>query len=64
MTYRRETVTTEEVVEEPAVEPAGPAPAQGSVNINAPQGGTTEPAPATADENVAVDDGETQVNVN
>ena len=64
MSYRRETVTTEEVVEEPAVEPAGTTQNQGSVNVNAPQGGTTEPAPEATGENVAVDDGETQVNVN
>jgi hypothetical protein len=61
MTYRRETVTTEEVVEAPATEPAPPAPRPTSVNINVPQDTGT-----TVDESsggVAGDDGPTVVNI-
>jgi cytoskeletal protein RodZ len=59
MAYRRETVTTEEVVETPATEPATPAAGPSSVNINAPQ----EPGP-DAPEAPAGDATEGQTNVN
>ncbi len=61
MSYRRETVTTEEVVETPTTETTPPAASPTSVNINAPQdAGTTV---ADTSETVTVDDGQTEVNV-
>ena len=60
MTYRHETVTTDEVVEAPATEPA-PPPNATSVNINVPpEAGTT-----VDDSNgrVTVDDGPTEVTI-
>ncbi len=60
MTYRRETVTTEQVVETPATEPA-PPPSPTSVNINVPpEAGTTVDDPSAR---VTVDDGPTEVNI-
>jgi hypothetical protein len=60
MTYRRETVTTDEVVETPATEPA-PPPNPTSVNINVPpEAGTTVD---DSSGRVTVDDGPTEVNI-
>lgn len=61
MSYRKETVTTEEVVETSTTETTPPAANPTSVNINAPQDtGTTVP---DTGETVTVDDGQTEVNV-
>jgi hypothetical protein len=60
MAYRRETVTTEEVVETPVTEPANPSATPTSVNINAPQ----EPAANEAEAPVGeAANGQTNVNV-
>ena len=60
MAYRRETVTTEEVVETPATDPAAPAAGPTSVNINAPQ----EPASETPEAPVHdAPKGQTNVNI-